>query len=110
MARKETAPPTMATTTVMSAATAGATTTATATREGDEHYYLLDAEARGGSNAADLCFLPSCLLPNTLLVGISMKSPNLQPKKIFAPLREIFALSVQKTLPEVQNFQLFGNL
>ena len=31
-------------------------------------------------------------------------------KKIFAPLEGIFALLVQKTLPEVQEFQLFGNL
>jgi hypothetical protein len=62
------------------------------------------------STAADLYFLPSRLLPKTLLVGISTKSPNLQPKKIFAPLEGIFALSVQKSLLEVQNFQLFGNL
>jgi hypothetical protein len=48
--------------------------------------------------------------PKTLLVGISTKLQNLQPKKIFAPLEGIFALLVQKSLPEVQKFQLFGNL
>ena len=62
-ARKGTAPPTTVTSAIRSAATAGATTTTTATREGDEHHYLLDTEAGGGGNAADLCFLPSCLPP-----------------------------------------------
>ncbi len=60
--------------------------------------------------AADLCFLLSRILPKTLLVGISMKSPNLLQKKIVAPLEEIFALLLQKSLSEVQKFQLFGNL
>ena len=63
-----------------------------------------------GSNASDLCFLPSCLLPKMLLIGISTKSPNLQPQKIFNPLEGIFDLLGQKSLPEGQNFQLFGNL
>jgi hypothetical protein len=88
--------------TITSAATAWATTAATATREGDGHCYLLDSRRS---------VLPPLLSPpKTLLVGISMKSPNLSPKKIFAPLEGIFALLVQKSLPEVQQFQLLGNL
>ena len=104
-ARKGTAPPTTVTSAIRSAATAGATTTTTATREGDEHHYLLDTEAGGGG-----AMPPLVSPPKTLLVGISTKSPNLQSKKIFASLEGIFALMVQQTLPEVQKFQLFGNL
>ena len=59
---------------------------------------------QGGSNAADLCFLPSCLHPKTLLVGINTKSTNLQPKNIFAPLKGIFALTVQKPFQRCKKF------
>ena len=98
MARKGTAWPTTATSAIRSAATARAKTAATTTREADGHGYILDAEAEGWSNAADLCFLLSCLTPKTL------------SKKIFSPLEGILALTVQKTLPEVKKLQLFGNL
>ncbi len=102
-ARKETALPTTAMSAITTTAMAKATTAATMTREGDGYYYLLDTEARG-SNAPDLCFLPSCLLPKTLLKGISTQSPNLQPKKIFDCLEGIFDLLGQNSLPEGQNF------
>ncbi len=83
VARKGTAPPTMATSAITSTATAGATTAATATREGDGHCYLLDAEA-GEEAVPQIC--ASSRGVECSLVGISTKSPNLQPKKIFDPL------------------------
>jgi hypothetical protein len=100
--RKGTAPSTTATSAITSTATARATTAATMTREGDGHCYLLDSSRS--------VLPPLSSPPKTLLVEISTKSPNLQPKNIFAPLEGIFAHLVQKSLPEVPKFELFSNL
>jgi hypothetical protein len=43
-------------------------------------------------------------------IGISTISQFLQPKMIFNPLEGIFDQKGRKSLPEVENFQLLGNL
>ena len=102
-ARKGTAPPTTATSAITSAATAGATTSATATREGDGHCYLLDTEEAMPRRRS---VLPPLSSPphNSSHRGISMKSPNLQPKKIFALWKGFPPIWGQNPFKKGENF------
>jgi hypothetical protein len=79
-------------------------------REGDRHYYLLDIEAEGGKQCHRSVLPPLLSTPQNSSHRNQYKITKSTAKKDFQSSEGIFDLLGQKSLPEGQKFQLFGNL
>jgi hypothetical protein len=79
--------------------------TATATREGDGHYYYPKQQCGQFEESS-----PEVDKKTFFQIGISTISQFLQHQKFFDPQEEISDQKGRKSIPEVENFQLLGNL
>jgi hypothetical protein len=75
------------------------------TREGEGHYYYPTQQCGQSEESS-----PKVDKKTIFQLGISTISQFLQPKKIFDHQEGISDQKGQKSLPEVENFQLLGNL